>query len=191
MEKDSALYQLMDIRMNGVMNGITNGDGEYQAILRRSDEYSGKLERVGLPVDIRQLIDHYVSEQNALGSRYGMLAYLLGFSDCKTMFLGNACLQNRNRRPKEVNPNTRSRKKGLKQRLFFRSLTRSKTVVTHCPQYRTLPRSAPQVPPIPGCPSCCRGTRIKFLSCFSNSLIPYILKALSRFHCSLISRIFP
>ena len=45
MEKDSALYQLMDIRMNGVMNGITNG--EYQTILRRSDEYSGKLERVG------------------------------------------------------------------------------------------------------------------------------------------------
>ncbi len=45
MEKDSALYQLMGIRMNGVMNGITNG--EYQAILRKSDEYSGKLERVG------------------------------------------------------------------------------------------------------------------------------------------------
>lgn len=95
MEKDSALYQLMGIRMNGVMNGvmngITNGDGEYQAILRRSDEYSGKLERVGLPVDVRQLIDRYVSEQNALGSRYGMLAYLLGFSDCKAIFLGK-CL---------------------------------------------------------------------------------------------------
>ena len=88
MEKDSALYQLMATRMNGIMNGITNGDGEYQAILRKSDEYSGKLERIGLPVDIRQLIDQYVSEQNALGSRYGMLAYLLGFSDCKAMFLG-------------------------------------------------------------------------------------------------------
>lgn len=37
------------------------------------------------------LIDRYVSEQNALGSRYGMLAYLLGFSDCKAMFLGK-CL---------------------------------------------------------------------------------------------------
>ena len=91
MEKDSALYQFMGIRMNGVMNGITNGDGEYQAILRRSDEYSGKLERVGLPVDVRQLIDRYVSEQNALGSRYGMLAYLLGFSDCKAIILGK-CL---------------------------------------------------------------------------------------------------
>lgn len=27
MEKDSALYQLMSIRMNGIMNGITNGEG--------------------------------------------------------------------------------------------------------------------------------------------------------------------
>ena len=91
MEKDSALYQLMDTRMHSVMNGIVSGDGEYQAILRKSDEYSGRLERMGLPVDVRQLIDRYVSEQNALGSRYGMLAYLLGFSDCKAMFLGK-CL---------------------------------------------------------------------------------------------------
>ncbi len=65
MEKDSALYQLMDTRMNGVMNDIVNSDGEYQEILRRSDEYSGKLEKIGLPVDIRLLIDRYVSEQNA------------------------------------------------------------------------------------------------------------------------------
>jgi len=91
LEKDSALYQLMVVRMNGIMNDITNSDGEYQAILQKSDVYSGKLERIGLPVDIRQLIDRYVSEQNALGSRYGMLAYLLGFSDCKAMFLGK-CL---------------------------------------------------------------------------------------------------
>ena len=53
--------------------------------------YSGKLEKIGLPVDRRLLIDRYVSEQNALGSRYGMLAYLLGFSDCRAMFLGK-CL---------------------------------------------------------------------------------------------------
>lgn len=91
MEKDSALYQLMVVRMNGIMNDITNSDGEYQEIVRKSDEYSGKLERIGLPVDIRLLIDDYVSEQNALVSRYGMQAYLLGFSDCKAMFLGK-CL---------------------------------------------------------------------------------------------------
>ncbi len=91
MEKDSALYQLMDTRMNGVMNGIVSGDGEYQAILRKSDIYSGELDRMDLSKEIRLLIDRYVSEQNALGSRFGMLAYLLGFSDCKAMFLGK-CL---------------------------------------------------------------------------------------------------
>ncbi len=88
MEKDSALYQLMDTRMNGVMNDIVNGDGEYQAIIRRSDECSGKLEKMDLSKEIRLLIDQYVSEQNALGSRYGMLPYLLGFSDCRELFLG-------------------------------------------------------------------------------------------------------
>ena len=81
----------MDTRMNGVMNGIVSGDGEYQAILRESDIYSGELDRMDLSKEIRLLIDRYVSEQNALGSRYGMLAYLLGFSDCKAMFLGK-CL---------------------------------------------------------------------------------------------------
>ncbi len=34
--------------------------------------------------EIRLLIDRYISEQNALGSRYRMLAYLLAFSDCYT-----------------------------------------------------------------------------------------------------------
>ena len=87
MEKDSALYQLMDTRMNGIMNGIVSGDGEYQAILRKSDIYSGELDRMDLSKEIRLLIDRYVSEQNALGSRYGMLAYLLGFSDCKELLL--------------------------------------------------------------------------------------------------------
>ena len=91
MEKDSALYQLMDTRMHSVMNGIVSGDGEYQAILRKSDIYSGELDRMDLSKEIRLLIDRYVSEQNALGSRFGMLAYLLGFSDCKAMFLGK-CL---------------------------------------------------------------------------------------------------
>ena len=73
-------------------------------------------------------------------------------------FWKNACLQNHNRCPKK------SWKKGLKQRLFFRFLTRSKTVVTCFPNCRSLPRFAPQVPPIPGCPTCCRGTRKVFLS---------------------------
>ena len=87
MEKDSALYQLMGVRMNGV----TNSDREYQAIILKSDEYSGKLEKMELPKEVRLLIDRYVSEQNTLDSRHGMLAYLLGLSDCKAMFLGK-CL---------------------------------------------------------------------------------------------------
>ena len=43
MEKDSALYQLMGVCMNGIMNDITNSDREYQEIVRKSDEYSGRL----------------------------------------------------------------------------------------------------------------------------------------------------
>lgn len=73
--------------MNGVMNGITNNDKEYQEIIRKSDEYSGRLDEMELPAEIRLLIDRYASEQNALGSRYGMFAYLLGFSDCKEILL--------------------------------------------------------------------------------------------------------
>lgn len=35
-----------------------------------------------LPQEARSLIDKHSCEQNALGARYGALAYLLGFSDC-------------------------------------------------------------------------------------------------------------
>lgn len=89
MDKNSILYQLMCIRMNGIMNEITNKDKEYQEIIRNSDEYSSKLDALHLPEEIRILIDRYVSEQNALGSRYGMLAYLLGFSDCIELLFGS------------------------------------------------------------------------------------------------------
>lgn len=53
MEKESALYQLMGVRMNGIMNDITNSDGEYQEIIRKSDVYSGRLERMELPKEVR------------------------------------------------------------------------------------------------------------------------------------------
>lgn len=85
--KKTILDQLMGLRMNSVMNEITNSDMEYQEIIRRSDIYSDKLEALQLPKETRLLIDRYVSEQNALGSRYGMLAYQLGFSDCKELFI--------------------------------------------------------------------------------------------------------
>ena len=48
MGMEPTLYQLMGIRMNSVMNGITNSDWEYQAIIRKSDEYSDKLDKMDL-----------------------------------------------------------------------------------------------------------------------------------------------
>lgn len=87
MGKKSELHELMVSRMNGVMNGITNNDREYQEIIRKSKYYSNKLGLLNLLREPRLLIDHYVSEQNALESRYGMLAYLLGLSDCREILL--------------------------------------------------------------------------------------------------------
>lgn len=89
MDKNSILYQLMDARMNGIINEITNSDKEYQEISQNSDEYSSRLDTLHLPEEVRILIDRYVSEQNALGARYGMLAYLLGFSDCVELLFGS------------------------------------------------------------------------------------------------------
>lgn len=82
MDNDSVLYLLMDMRVNGVLNRIVEADADYQEIVRKSGEYSDRLDALGLPEEVRLLIDRYVSEQNALGARYGALAYLLGFSDC-------------------------------------------------------------------------------------------------------------
>ena len=96
MEKDSALYQLMDTRMNGVMNGIVSSDGEYQAILRKSDIYSGELDRMDLSKEIRLLIDRYVSEQNAhstcaIDPGMGCSPTCLVFPTARLCSWGNAC----------------------------------------------------------------------------------------------------
>lgn len=90
MDKNSALYQLMDIRVNEGLDGITQADEEYQEISKRSGEYLDKLDMMGLPQDVRALIDRHASEQNALGARYGALAYLLGFSDCIELIIGSS-----------------------------------------------------------------------------------------------------
>lgn len=82
MDNDSVLYILMDMRVNGILDRILERDAEYQEIIRKSGEYSEKLDAMHLPPEVMDLVDHYVSEQNALGARYGALAYLLGFSDC-------------------------------------------------------------------------------------------------------------
>lgn len=82
MDMNSALYQLMDTRTNGILNRILETDADYQEIDRKLDESSKEVQALNLPRELRQLIDRYISEQNALGARYGALAYLLGFSDC-------------------------------------------------------------------------------------------------------------
>lgn len=86
MDKDSVMYQLMDLRVNGVLDIILKTDMDYQEIKRKSDVYSDQLDAMELSREVRQLIDKYVSEENALGARYGALAYLLGFSDCIELF---------------------------------------------------------------------------------------------------------
>lgn len=82
MDKDYVIYQLMDMRMNGILNRILEKDKEYQKIARKSFEYIDSLETKDLPQEARSLIDLLSCEQNALGARYGALACLLGFSDC-------------------------------------------------------------------------------------------------------------
>ncbi len=96
MEKDSALYQLIGTRMNGVMNGIVSGDGEYQAILRKSDIYSGELGRMDLSKEIRLLIDRFVSEQNAhstcaINPGLECSPTCLAFPTARPCSWGNAC----------------------------------------------------------------------------------------------------
>ena len=52
-------------------------------------EYSDKLDALQLPRKTKLLIDRYTSEHIANGSRYGELAYQLGFSDCAELLLGS------------------------------------------------------------------------------------------------------
>ncbi len=82
MDKGSVLYQLMDIRVNDTLDEIVRNDEEYQQFSKKSGEYLEKLDAMALPQEARTLIERHSSEQNALGARYGALAYLLGFSDC-------------------------------------------------------------------------------------------------------------
>ncbi len=42
------------------MNGITNSGGKYQAIIRKSDEYSGRLDELDLSKEVRLMIDRFV-----------------------------------------------------------------------------------------------------------------------------------
>ena len=56
MDKNSTLYQLMGMRMNGIMNGITEQDEDYQALLQEVDKYSSLPEYLCQKYDARH---HY------------------------------------------------------------------------------------------------------------------------------------
>ena len=78
------IYRQRKIRQVEAVSLVTC---EYQEIVRKSDVYFDELAALQLPEETRLLIDRCISEQNALGSRYGMLAYQLGFTDCKELVL--------------------------------------------------------------------------------------------------------
>lgn len=90
MDKNSLLYQLMALRMNSVMNNVTEQDEDYQAVLSAVDPYIDQLKALQLPKETMQLIDDCVSGHVAIGSCFGRLAYLQGFSDCRELLLASA-----------------------------------------------------------------------------------------------------
>lgn len=94
MDMNSVLYQLMDMRTNGILNKIVEVDEDYQKINKKSDIFFKQLDETDLSEEVRSLIDRLVSEQNALGARYGALAYLLGFSDCVELMTKPLHLEN-------------------------------------------------------------------------------------------------
>lgn len=65
MDENTVLYQLMDIRINEALGKITANDDEYQATVKESDSYAGKLDALELSEETRHLIDQYISANNA------------------------------------------------------------------------------------------------------------------------------
>ena len=53
MDKKSPLFQLMDLRMNGVMNDITAQDEAYQSLIKKAGIYTGRLDSMNLPKEER------------------------------------------------------------------------------------------------------------------------------------------
>lgn len=90
MDKKSLLYQLMAMRMNGILNEVAEQDEDYQASLSAADPYIDQLKALHLPKETRQLIDDCVSAHVAIGSCFGRLAYMQGFSDCRELLLDPA-----------------------------------------------------------------------------------------------------
>lgn len=93
MDSNSILYQLMDIRMNGIMNEITNRDKEYQEISRSSDEYSGRLDALHLPREVRLLIDRSSASRTLSAPSMGCLSTCSAFQTVWSFFSEVSCFQ--------------------------------------------------------------------------------------------------
>ena len=89
MDNKSVLYQLMDTGMGEALHKITKEDTSFMQTKEKADEYAAKLASLNLPEETMRLIDQYVNERSANWVRYGELAYMLGFSDCKELLLGS------------------------------------------------------------------------------------------------------
>ena len=48
MDKKTPLFQLMDLRMNGIMNELTAQDEDYQSLIKRSDECTDRMDTLNL-----------------------------------------------------------------------------------------------------------------------------------------------
>lgn len=88
MGKDSIMEQLMAVRTDKVLNGIVENDAMYLDTKNEAAGYYVQLESMHLSEDVMQLIDRYVSAQVSNGTRYGEIAYMLGFSDCTELLSG-------------------------------------------------------------------------------------------------------
>ena len=89
MDNKSVLYRLMDTRMGEALHKITKEDAVFIQSKERADDYAAKLASLNLPEETMRLIDQYVNERSANWVRYGELAYMLGFADCKELLLDN------------------------------------------------------------------------------------------------------
>lgn len=87
MDKNSVLYQLMAMRLDSAINGIAERDEDYQASLSAVDKYIDQLKALPLPKETQKLINDCMSGHIAIGSCWGRLAYLQGFSDCRELLL--------------------------------------------------------------------------------------------------------
>lgn len=87
MDNGCVFCQLSSLRMDRRLDQICCADEDYQAARRESACCLEKMEQMSLSEETRKLMDCHASAQNAMGGRYGELAYRLGFADCMELIL--------------------------------------------------------------------------------------------------------